>query len=127
VIQGGAPTFYRTVIAATFTVSDDDGDNPGWHTICAPLGPLLADNSLPVPTTPEQNANWVIASSPCDYTAGINCVGTITGTPTNEDAWCPLWSDVHAIGLPIDPTGNPAVCVIKVSVSVWLICVLECH
>ena len=109
ILQGGPPTYFRAVLAATFTVTDEDGDQSGWHTVCAPLGPLLSNGSLPVPSA-TQNGTWYIGGAPCDYTAGVNCVGTITGIPSNEDGWCPaLWSDIRVIALPIDPTPNPAV------------------
>ena len=76
----------RAVFNASFTVTDPSGPNPGWHTACAPIGPLDSSGNLP------NNANgyWVMAG----------------GAPNSD--WNSLITNVTEVQLPIDFTANPA-------------------
>ena len=76
----------RAVFVASFTVTDAGGPNPGWVSVCAPIGPLDGSGNLPN----NDDGAWVMVAP-----------------ATNAD-WNSLITNVTEIQLPIDFTANPA-------------------
>ena len=100
IIQGGAPNYYRAVFVPNIAITDKDGPNSGWHTICAPLGPVDSSGNLPS----NVNGTWYMAG-PNDILGGMP---PVPGPASPNTAWDDLVSDITAIQLPIDFTANPA-------------------
>lgn len=76
----------RAVFVASFTVTDANGPNPGWVSVCAPIGLLDSSGNLPN----NDDGAWVM----------------VGGAPNSD--WNSLITNVTEIQLPIDFTGNPA-------------------
>jgi hypothetical protein len=70
---------------ANFTVTEDQGANPGWHNICAPLA-LLSGGNLPS----NANGAWSMLDN------------------NPNTAWNTLLTNITDVQLPIDFTSNPA-------------------
>ncbi|KAL7524956.1 hypothetical protein ACHAXR_003566 [Thalassiosira sp. AJA248-18] len=100
ILQGGAPGYHRAVFKAYDFMTDPDGSSPDWRRICAPLAPLNSTGNLPS----NEFGQWYMAG-PNDVLSGG---APISGPPSPESAWPTLLSDITAIQLPIDFTGNPA-------------------
>ena len=78
-------TVSATFVGSTF-VTDANGPNPGWISVCAPIGPLDSSGNLPN----NEDGAWVMGG----------------GAPNSD--WTTLISNVTEMRLPIDFTGNPA-------------------
>ena len=100
IIQGGPPFYHRAAFVPNIVISDSDGSNPGWHRICAPLVPLDSKGNLPS----NVNGTWYMAS-PNNILGGLP---PLPGPPSPDSAWDDLITDITAIQLPVDFTGNPA-------------------
>lgn len=74
------------VFKASFDVTDDVGPNPGWVTVCAPIGLLDSSGNLPN----NDDGAWIMSG----------------GAPNSD--WNSLITNVTEIRLPIDFTANPA-------------------
>ena len=83
IIRSGTLT---AVFKPSFTITEPGGANPGWHTLCAPIG--LLDNQGQLPSNAD--GFWEMSG----------------GAPAT--AWNDLITDVTAIQLPIDFSSNPA-------------------
>mmetsp|Transcript_11103 Transcript_11103/g.23697 ORF Transcript_11103/g.23697 Transcript_11103/m.23697 type:complete len:711 (+) Transcript_11103:134-2266(+) len=99
-LQGGPPNYYRAVFKAYDFMTDEDGSSPEWRRICAPLAPLNDAGELPS----NADGYWYMAT-PNDILSGSS---PVAGPASPNSAWPDLLSDVTAIQLPIDFTGNPA-------------------
>ncbi len=54
---GGANPLYRAIFRASFEITDSDGPNPGWHSICAPIA-LLNNGQLPSNADGSWEMGW---------------------------------------------------------------------
>mmetsp|Transcript_17363 Transcript_17363/g.26317 ORF Transcript_17363/g.26317 Transcript_17363/m.26317 type:complete len:821 (-) Transcript_17363:2113-4575(-) len=100
ILQGGAPDYLRAVFRAYNFMTDGDGSSPGWRRICAPLAPLNSTGDLPS----NEDGYWYMAAPNNILSGGA----PVIGPPSDNTAWPTLLSDITAIQLPVDFTGNPA-------------------
>lgn len=98
-LQGGPPNFLQAEFVANNIITDMNGSNPGWHRICAPLGALDSNGDLPS----NDDGYWTM-KIPHDVLSGSTLQHEIFPSPNS--AWEELLSDVTAIMLPIDHTGQ---------------------
>ena len=71
-------------------ITEPGGPNPGWHNVCAPLGPLNSDGSLP--SFPE--GTWTMYNR------------TTPGSPPPASQWPALLSAVTSVGFFADLTSS---------------------
>ena len=88
-------------------MTDAKGPDSGWHHVCVPLGGIAPDTGLPVPL-PEHNAHWVFATG-CNFAGGSQCTPLPVPNPPDAALFCDIMSDITAINVYVDFTGNPAV------------------
>ncbi|MCP3915845.1 MAG: hypothetical protein GY711_09835 [bacterium] len=74
----------RAAWVANFTITDDEGPNPGWHSVCAPIRPLGLSGQPPVSTS----GAWQM----------------LDGAPDSD--WDVLLANVTEIQLAGDPVGT---------------------